>query len=95
MAQVQVVLLKDVPGLGQEGELVRVKLGYFLLPKKLVALPGSAPAREILSKLKEKKTEKSKKVEVKREKKVVQEKKQQVMKEKKAKLLSKKVKKVV
>ena len=63
MAQVQVVLLKDVPGLGQEGELVRVKLGYFrnfLLPKKLVALPGSAPAREILSKLKEKKTEKSK-----------------------------------
>lgn len=96
MAQIQVVLIKDVSDLGKEGEFVRVKLGYFrnfLFPQKIAVMPGSAEAQAVLLKIKNRKTEKSLQIEVKKEKKIVQEKKRQVMKEKKKKLLSKKTKK--
>lgn len=48
----QVVLLKTIPALGKAGETREVKKGYalnYLLPQKLVALPGQVvlpPARE-------------------------------------------------
>jgi len=49
----EVLLMTDVPGLGQEGDVVRVAEGYlrnFLLPKKLVAPLTDATRRQVAKK---------------------------------------------
>ncbi len=46
----QVILVKDVPGLGSTGEMHQVKDGYgqnFLLPRGLATLPGSKSALDL------------------------------------------------
>lgn len=93
MSSIQVVLIKDVPALGQTGETVKVKSGYArncLIPQKLATLPASDEAKEALRKIKEQKEAKVHRIEAKQEKKVKQEKKRQVMNARKAKLLAKK-----
>ena len=88
----QVVLLKDVPNLGQGGEIVSVKSGYFrnfLLPKDLAAPLGSPQVLKILEGLKEKKTEKKRQMALKEKKKIEQAEKRQAMIKRKAALLKK------
>jgi len=46
----EVLLMTDVPGLGQEGEVVRVAEGYlrnFLLPKKLAAVITDGSRKQV------------------------------------------------
>ena len=46
----EVLLMTDVPGLGQEGEVVRVAEGYlrnFLLPKKLAAVINDGSRKQV------------------------------------------------
>lgn len=53
---IEVILMSDVPGLGTEGEVVRVAEGYarnFLLPKKLAAAVTDATRRQLEKKRKE------------------------------------------
>ena len=52
----EVILLEDVPGLGDQGEIVRVSDGYarnFLLPRKLAAPVTDATRRLVEKKRKE------------------------------------------
>jgi large subunit ribosomal protein L9 len=56
----QIVLVKDVEGLGKTGELKDVKEGYarnFLLPKKLAVISSDPRAMELLKQKKEKNIE--------------------------------------
>ena len=56
----RIVLLQNVPSLGQVGETVEVKEGYarnFLIPKKLAALQHDPEAQQLLRNFSEKKKE--------------------------------------
>jgi len=56
----RIVLLQNVPSLGQVGETVEVKEGYarnFLIPKKLAALHHDPEAQQLLRNFSEKKKE--------------------------------------
>lgn len=46
----QVILMKDVPGLGQAGQVKKVRPGFgrnFLIPQKLAVLPGNPEAVQL------------------------------------------------
>ena len=95
-SMVNLILLEEVPGLGNIGSQVLVKSGYarnFLLPQKLAAAVGTKEAQEVLAKLKVKKVAKEEQAKIKEAKKTEQEEKQKEVQEKKKKLLAKKLKK--
>lgn len=95
---VEVVLKKDIPDLGQTGEMVSVKLGYarnYLIPKGLVAVAGSKEAAEILKTVKDKKEEKKEIAKIKEEKKIVLTKKTASNHRKEEKIIIQKNKKVI
>ena len=53
----QVILMKDVPGLGQAGQVKTVRPGFgrnFLIPQKLAVLPGNPEAVQLAISKKEK-----------------------------------------
>ena len=92
MSSIQVVLLKTMPGVGQQGEIIQVKFGYaqnFLIPQKTAAPFGSPEAKKIILEINARKEEKTKQKKIKEQKKVEKEIKQKQTKARQEKLLIK------